>query len=167
MDVARNFTDTYHGRTLRESQRLRALGYLGEGLMLGGVLFTVMYLFSLAASFDVGPEIWALSFFLLVILAVTARNLWAYRGAASHSQSAADAEWVSVRQWRWTVLTGILIAIGLVGIALQYAAWSEWWYTSDIDFLGYGAIIVGLVLRWFVVSVLSHVPDDDTPQEQA
>jgi hypothetical protein len=66
MDVARDFTDTVHGRTLRESRPLRALSYLGEGTMLGGLLFTVLYLFSLGATFDAGPAIWHWGFYCLL-----------------------------------------------------------------------------------------------------
>lgn len=70
-------------------------------------------------------------------------------------------EWVAVRRWRWVGVVAVAVTGFLVGVTVLRWGWRGW-LGSEVFALGFGTVMLGLVLRWGVQDILSREPDTDT-----
>lgn len=133
-----------------DSRGVRLLFYLGDGILLGAILYFVVVLSSSfgGSEWFVGPALAIAGFFVVVFLARLFRDVWAgVLAGREESRSWVDEEWKATRRWLWLVAVAILIAVLLGGLTVLFEGWTWGSFPASASPLGFGAVLVGLLLR--------------------
>lgn len=142
-----------------DSRFIRILFYLGDGLMLGAVLYfgisQVFFLFS-------GLKPWMIAI-LLIFLVIGILNGWTrLMSARSHSsrsetaQSRLSEEWKETRHWIWVVVVALPVAAVLVSVTVLRWGWEFGWFLPQSNLLMVGTLGFGLVLRLLVRQMITR-----------
>ena len=142
-----------------DSQLVRSLFYLADGMMAGAVLYygvsNVFFLFS-------GLELWMIAI-LLIFLAIATLHGWAWlMGARSHvsrsetAQSRISREWKETRRWNWVAVVALPVATVLVSVTVLRWGWEFGWFLPESNLLMVGSLGFGLVLRLLVRQIIAR-----------
>ena len=122
-----------------ESRLVRRVLYLGEGLLLGVVLYAGI----LFAITTVRDQSFLAVVIISVIIALPKLFLLLARPEDWHRPPHRQ-EWADVRRWRWVFLLGLLVAVVLVGGSVL--AWA-WTWPQEAVYTIMGGALLG-VLVW-------------------
>lgn len=134
-----------------DSRAVRVACYLGEGGMIAAILYAVAE--SVAHLSDAGFSRDELRLLVAVAALLLVGSLVLWRLSFTMSRPRTYAEWERVRQGRWSLLVGVVVATVLVAVPVLSVGWAEWWVDPRYDTLFVGPLLSGLFVRMAALDV--------------
>lgn len=142
-----------------QSRRVRLFFYLHEGLIIGAGLALLLLDFAGAFLIDVetgsfNPALSAFGVFVLLLLLFFLLRFIAFikaSGGFSRDDPPEYQDWKETRQWRWVAVVAISTGGLLFGVSMFLWGWWSVVFLQDADLLMLGTILVGIVLRLYVL----------------
>lgn len=134
---------------------VRALLYLGEGLVLGSLFFFLLDLFFFVTYLVTQSELTAGIVAIAGLMALLgARDGWiailAARRSTPERLGAFEQEWKTRRKWEWTLSMGIVVTGGLILLTFHSVGWPPWALSSYWSpfLLLWAVLSIGVIIRF-------------------
>lgn len=116
-----------------ESRRVRRYLYLGEGLIVGGLLAAIgilplfrglRFLDSGSLPLSVATAAILVGFALAVAWKLPAFALAVAQGGTRH-RSPAEQDWRDTRRWRWVIGLALVVVVAVIGVSAGLWGWEQ------------------------------------------